>query len=157
MYICGNVQLKYFKIDIILIIMAKLHLAQQILDIIYPVGSVYLSWNSTDPKNLFGGTWTRLSGGFLYGCVSSVGTGNGTGTSTNSHTLTINEMPAHSHTLNKTGRPLYWDSGLTAMGGLTGGSTVQYTWDCGTQSAGGGKGHSHNIPYIAVFAWRRTK
>lgn len=21
---------------------------------------------------------------------------------------------------------------------------------------GGGKGHSHNIPYIAVFAWRRT-
>ena len=141
--------------------MAKLHLAQQILDIIWPVGSIYLSDNATNPNTKFGGTWVKLSGGFIYGSTITSGntysTGNGTGTATNSHTLTIDQMPAHSHTLNKTGRPLYWDSGLTAMGGLTGGSTVQYTWDCGTQSAGGGKGHSHNIPYIACSIWRRTK
>ena len=133
--------------------MAKLHLAQQILDIIYPVGSVYLSWNSTDPKNLFGGTWTRLSGGFLYGCVSSVGTGNGTGTATNSHTLTINEIPSHRHDV------------LTVWGqaegyghinvGSTSGANKADIRGLGTY-AGGGKGHSHNIPYIAVFAWRRT-
>ena len=141
--------------------MAKLHLAQQILDIIWPVGSIYLSDNATNPNTKFGGTWVKLSGGFIYGSTTTSGntysTGNGTGTATNSHTLTIDQMPSHSHTLNKTGRPLYWDSGLTAMGGLTGGSTVQYTWDCGTQSAGGGKGHSHNIPYIACSIWRRTK
>lgn len=134
--------------------MAKLHLAQQILDIIYPVGSVYLSWNSTDPKNLFGGTWTRLSGGFLYGCVSSVGTGNGTGTATNSHTLTIDQMPSHTHKQRSRGN----DGNIAQAGRDIGyeflGSSSMSIGE--TFSTGGGKGHSHNIPYIAVFAWRRT-
>ena len=139
--------------------MASLHLAQQILDIIYPVGSVYLSWNSTDPKNLFGGTWTRLSGGFLYGCVSSVGTGNGTGTATNSHTLTIDQMPTHNHFnwSNTDGFATHcvnhaWGSYVVIPKGSSG-EVYNYQKPI---SQGGGKGHSHNIPYIAVFAWRRT-
>lgn len=138
--------------------MAKLHLAQQILDIIYPVGSVYLSWNSTDPKNLFGGTWTRLSGGFLYGCVSSVGTGNGTGTATNSHTLTIDQMPSHKHKINAN-----WakDKGSAGWGATIANYSTGYIFEPAhlydeMKETGGGKGHSHNIPYIAVFAWRRT-
>ena len=138
--------------------MAKLHLAQQILDIIYPVGSVYLSWNSTDPKNLFGGTWTRLSGGFLYGCVSSVGTGNGTGTATNSHTLTIDQMPSHKHQINSN-----WarDKGSSGWGATIANYSTGYIFEPAhlygeMKETGGGKGHSHNIPYIAVFAWRRT-
>nr|DAW67372.1 MAG TPA: baseplate protein [Caudoviricetes sp.] len=142
--------------------MAKLHLAQQILDIIYPVGSVYLSWNSTDPKNLFGGTWTRLSGGFLYGCVSSVGTGNGTGTATNNHTLTIDQMPSHNHI-----KYAFGSWGASSYNRTRIGAGVYIGKDQGnpqfedqpsntTSSTGGGQGHSHNIPYIAVFAWRRT-
>lgn len=140
--------------------MASLHLAQQILDIIYPVGSVYLSWNSTNPKNLFGGTWTRLSGGFLYGCVSSVGTGNGTGTATNSHTLTIDQMPSHQHEFPD--RKIVWDAntGLNTdivQDGSYDNKIVQFRpWGTKVGATGGGKGHSHNIPYIAVFAWRRT-
>lgn len=35
--------------------MASLHLAQEILDIIYPIGSVYISVNTTNPATLFGG------------------------------------------------------------------------------------------------------
>ena len=31
-----------------------------ILDNVYPVGSIYMSVNSTDPKNLFGGTWEQI-------------------------------------------------------------------------------------------------
>lgn len=153
--------------------MAKLHLAQQILDIIYPVGSVYLSWNSTDPKNLFGGTWTRLSGGFLYGCVSSVGIGNGTGTATNSHTLTIDQIPSHDHggsvgTAWSNFMRVVGAAGTSIAGNHTPGySSASYTDTNGgnipmanhqhnISKQGGGKGHSHNIPYIAVFAWRRT-
>lgn len=32
----------------------------------YPVGSLYLSYDSTSPAGLFGGTWTDITGRFLY-------------------------------------------------------------------------------------------
>ena len=31
----------------------------------YPVGSIYISFNSTSPATLFGGTWAQLTGAFL--------------------------------------------------------------------------------------------
>ena len=63
----------------------------------YPVGALYLSYSNTSPASLFGGTWEKLSGGFLYGTSSNVGTGNGTGTSTGSVTLTANQSGLRSH------------------------------------------------------------
>lgn len=32
-----------------------------LLDLIYPVGSLYWSSNSTNPATLFGGTWTQIA------------------------------------------------------------------------------------------------
>lgn len=51
----------------------------------YPIGSIYISTNTTNPNTLFGGTWERLSGGFLYATNGSYSssTGNGTNTSSN--------------------------------------------------------------------------
>lgn len=134
-----------------------------IFDSIYPVGSIYLSSDTTNPSTKFGGTWIRVSGGFIYGSViteantNTFNTGNiGTGVNTNNHTLTVSEIPAHSHDFYNTGRNLMWDSGLDSFGGLTSGTTVQYTWDCRTKDTGGGSGHNHPIPYIACSIWRRT-
>lgn len=141
--------------------MASLHLAQQILDIMWPVGSIYLSDNATNPNTKFGGTWVRLSGGFIYGSNIASGntysTGNGSGTTTNNHTLTIDQIPNHSH-----------GQYVTANAG-TGGPSIRtdynadgvgyscYPQGCNTMGTGGGKGHCHSIPYIACSIWRRTK
>ncbi len=36
---------------------------KNIFDLIYPIGSIYMSVNSTNPKNLFGGTWVQWGSG----------------------------------------------------------------------------------------------
>ena len=33
------------------------------IDIVYPVGSIYISSNTTNPSNTFGGTWEEVSVG----------------------------------------------------------------------------------------------
>lgn len=139
---------------------------KRLCDILYPVGSIYLSTNSTSPATLFGGTWSRLKGGFLYGVTSgsTYSTGNGTGTSTNSHTLTINQMPAHEHSIrygSSTGKgvtiSIDYQTDYQVL------NIEDWAWQNSSAdgnlfaaSVGGGKGHSHDIPYIAVFMWRRT-
>lgn len=62
----------------------------------YPVGSIYMSVNSTNPSQLFGGTWVALNEGrVLIGAGTSYPAGSTGGEAT--HTLTVNEMPSHSH------------------------------------------------------------
>ena len=43
------------------------------LNLIYPVGSVYFSYTSTSPATRFGGTWSAISGRFIY--TGGTGTG----------------------------------------------------------------------------------
>lgn len=47
--------------------MTKLKLSEEVLNIIYPIGSVYMSKNSIDPSTLFGGTWQRIKGRVIVG------------------------------------------------------------------------------------------
>lgn len=72
-----------------------------IINLIYPVGSIYMSMNATNPKDLFGiGTWERCGVGKVPVGVSPdtevfSTAGNSGGSMT--HTLTVNEMPSHQH------------------------------------------------------------
>ena len=66
-----------------------------ILNLVHPVGSLYWSKNSTDPSTLFGGTWKRIKDKFILACGDSYANGSSGGEA--SHTLTVNEMPTHSH------------------------------------------------------------
>lgn len=62
-----------------------------LLDIVYPVGSIYHSMNTTSPADFVGGTWTKIKT-FLYGADVANQTGGEA-----EHTLTIDEMPKHNH------------------------------------------------------------
>lgn len=91
------------------------------LDMVYPVGSIYLSVNNTNPSTIFGfGTWVKESGGYLYGCVNTVSNSTYTGLNTQSGgsgtsgstTLTADQsgLPSHTHTITDE-----FNAGLVAM------------------------------------------
>ncbi len=134
----------------------------------YPVGSIYLSVNDTNPATLFGGTWERISQGrFLLGAGSNAANntnywGSYPAGSTNfparemggeaTHTLTVDEMPSHTHY-----ERLEWSN--TAGWGVTGtGPNANAVVDQGsvTGSTGGGKPHNNMPPYLVVFMWERV-
>lgn len=69
------------------------------LDKVYPVGSIYMSMGETEPGTLFGGTWSKIEGRFLYAVEGgSVPTGTTGGKA--SVSLTTSNMPSHRHELN---------------------------------------------------------
>lgn len=72
------------------------NLKSPLVDLIYPVGAIYTSTASTNPKTLFGGTWTQITNTFLLGAGSSYSAGSTGGAAT--HTLTSAQMPSHTHT-----------------------------------------------------------
>lgn len=95
---------------------ASVDTTQQILNMIYPVGSIYMSVNNVSPATFIGGTWTALTDRVLIGAGSSYAV-NATGGATShthtsaththtsaahthttaGHTLTVNEIPSHNH------------------------------------------------------------
>lgn len=128
--------------------------AQSILDFIYPVGSIYLSYSHVDPGTLFGGTWTRISNAFLWAVDAGGEIGLTGGEKT--HTLTIAEVPKHSHGIR-------WTSSSGNAGGTSQANPMVRYGDTGTGYAGattvetgGGGAHNNMPPYIQVSAWRRT-
>ena len=118
-----------------------------IFDAIYPVNSIYISYSHTNPATLFGGTWERLTDGFLWATRASDIIGQTGGVK--EVTLAENQIPAHSHGSVYSGNV----SGTKTHAWLaSGGSSMAY----GTVSTGGGQAHNNMPPYIQVSIWRRT-
>lgn len=97
----------------------------------YPIGSIYMSTNSTDPGTLFGGTWQALNEGrVLIGASASHPAGETGGEET--HTLTTREMPSHSHSGSTDSAGSHSHSGSATSSGdhkhsITYGSGEQYS------------------------------
>ena len=138
---------------------------QSILDFIYPVGSIYLSYNHTNPGTLFGGTWERIENAFLWATDASGTIGQTGGEKT--HTLTVDEMPSHQHTLIRPQwyssdgtEPLSTQHGTSSIYGTTASTTKHFKAtvqsNSGIQAVGGGGAHNNMPPYIQVSVWRRT-
>ena len=129
---------------------------------IYPVGSIYMSVNSTDPSDLFGGEWERIKDTFLLASGDTYEGGSTGGEAT--HTLTTDEMPshthtqnAHSHTIGSLKRYDISGNGGAAVGDGYG-NTNNYKTGSTTatnQNTGGGQAHNNMPPYLAVYCWVR--
>lgn len=149
---------------------------------IYPVGSIYMSANSTNPTTLFGGTWTQLKDQFLLCAGSTYSAGSTGGSATHVHSttaiaLTEAQLPQHTH------KGLYWidpDNPNYVVTLNTGTYGYHLNWNgqgnTSTNGAGAnensmrvgktgsGQTHSHGNtgstsnmpPYLAVYVWKRT-
>jgi|SRR5574344_613857 hypothetical protein len=139
----------------------------------YPIGAIYMSVDSTNPENIFGGSWEQIKGRFLLGVGQpSVNGDNTWGTIGNTnynstagttggqsvHTLTLPEIPSHNHAIysgwseNSPGRDAYryqyWGSNDLSW---------KETPNLSTGYRGGDGAHNNMPPYFAVYIWRRTK
>lgn len=152
----------------------------------YPVGSIYMSINDTNPSLLFGGEWVQLKDRFLLGAGVNYSRGEDNEHSVGgeaSHTLTENEMPSHNHTQAKHSHsPGSSRKFLTAPSGSTWGEVQGanvsgsgwhyigtsnksnfdvYVSNSGEATpainkTGGGKAHNNMPPYLIVYMWQRT-
>lgn len=129
-----------------------------LVDLFYPIGSIYMSTDTTNPQSRFTGTyWLPIYNRFLLGAGDTYKAGTMGGEAT--HTLTRSEIPSHYHDeyLGNDGGP---DS---APSGYSGWPSIAYTskktwWATGskTSAAGGNGAHNNMPPYLAVYMWRRV-
>ncbi|EAX68896.1 tail fiber protein, putative [Trichomonas vaginalis G3] len=146
-------------------------LKTEILQTLYPIGSIYTSMNSTRPEVVLGfGTWTQIVDRFLYCANSSKETGG-------SKTISGENLPAHSHYIDLSTsqagwhKHRYWDwSGMTKGKGYDVKDNVQFAINCYWSNTEGGGNHTHHVsgytqttgqskdympPYMTVYAWYR--
>lgn len=128
-------------------------LRQLVLPYVYPVGSIYTNASdSTNPATLLGfGTWTAFGAGKVMVGINSSDADFDTAGETGgakTHTLTVDEIPSHSHTV---------FGALNAETGTTRrqlGATTSN--DVTSDATGGGQAHNNLQPYVVVYLWQRT-
>lgn len=137
----------------------------RLMDKVWPVGSIYMSLDATDPSVRFGGVWERIQNAFLLAASDAHPAGESGGEE--NHALTIDEMPNISGTIE-----MHGVGTGTSIAGATGvfyGGYYQssYAQPVGNASAGsfayiglafgGNQPHNNMPPYLAVYIWKRIK
>lgn len=141
-------------------------LPNSLTDLVYPVGSVYMSINDTDPSLLFGGVWEQIKDRFLLSAGDNYTAGDIGGEA--NHVLTVDEIPSHNHTYGESGYNALITNATAAfqsgdMGSQSGTGRhypftttgAQYIRSTNTNSAGGGQAHNNMPPYLTVYMWQR--
>ena len=133
-------------------------LASMLIEMMYPIGSIYISVYSLDPSIQFGfGTWEKIEGKFLLGASSQFPAGSEGGEV--EHTLTELEMPAHDHEFDR--HQLWRDEQVppstTTMGnGYGANNKTLPIYTDSTVATGAGEAHNNMPPYLSVYIWKRV-
>ena len=128
------------------------NISSTIFDNIYPVGSIYMSVNNTNPANLFGGTWTQLKDRFLLGAGSTYTNGSTGGSAT--QRLSVANLPSHTHPQYVATNGGSTSANLDYNGWVSNGKAVAQ----GIPTGATGQGTKFDImpPYLVVYMWQRT-
>ena len=156
------------------------------IDKVYPIGSIYMSVNSTSPATLFGGTWVRWGNGRIPIGVDTSQTEFNTVEKTGgekTHTLTAAEMPQHNHSISAqtvatTSNGAHTHSAKYSNTANSNGSAARVNGNGNlegypinsngahthnvtipahnTDSKGSGTAHNNLPPYITCYMWKRT-
>lgn len=131
-----------------------------LLNSVFKVGYVWVSYTSTSPASIIGGSWTAITGHFPY---FNAGTSTG---GSNSHTLTADQLADHRHQIGLDQDAYYTqnaDSGYTVHNSGnyfsdSGNATWAWSGGLGDMSGTWASGHGHNnMPaYQTLYAWRRV-
>lgn len=144
-------------------------------DIIYPVGSIYMNVNNTNPSLLFGGTWEQIRGKFLVGVDSSDTdfntSGKTGGTKNHSHIYGVQYNGYYGALYSKDQRLIRLYNGETDAfvesyytqnsSSETGNNGVQQTsgstFDTSVYETKTPTTKTSNLPpYMTVYMWKRT-
>lgn len=135
----------------------------------YPVGSIYITWDNTNPQTFMGGTWVRMAEGRgLFGVGRSTGR-NGIADNVGEHeesgdwkhTISVDEMPSHNHGVyiqNTSGDPQVnapqWT--IAFPNNWKQYSSATRLLASSTTNKGGNQSFYIMPPYIGIYVWRRT-
>lgn len=136
-------------------------------NLFFPIKKVVIFNDNDDHSNYLGFTWERIASGKMLVGIDSADTDFNTIGKTGGekeHTLTINEMPAHSHKLQGNTNVVFDESSIypyllaSAKRGYVNGDSVVlgdgYTIN-DTTNTGGGQSHNNMPPYQVVALWQR--
>lgn len=173
-YTVNEIEEKLAKVDT---------LTNTILSKVYPVGAIFLSTVNTNPATYLGfGTWSIWGSGRVPVGVNTSDSNFNTVEKTggaSTHTLTLAQIPKHSHSVSGTAASAgghthrsaykrvdaYGSGSMDAVhwtnykdGEVTTSSNGAHTHSVsGTAASQGGSGAHNNLqPYITCYMWKRT-
>lgn len=119
-------------------------LDKSLIDMVYPVGSIYMSVNAADPAALFGGKWEQIKDRFLLAAGDAYAAGTTGGEAT--HTLTMEEVVQRDMWLSS--QPYNSDVSISINSGTEYGASTLFRQNAAP--------HNNMPPYLTVYMWKRT-
>ena len=121
-----------------------------------PIGSIIMGTGNnfatqTAVQAIYNGTWEQIKDVFLLAAGDNYIAGSTGGEAT--HTLTVNEMPKHSHNL-----PVdknYGEATTTERDRINLSSGIAYNNGYPSNETGANQPHNNMPPYLTVYMWRR--
>lgn len=126
-----------------------------VFDLVYPVGSIYITVNPVEPSLIFGGSWEQIEDRFLYAVSTVLASETEGGAKSHKHIAPIGYESSSQYfgTINVNGNTTSFDK----VGGY---NTVKRDAGGGTIPSGISAYYTETVsnmpPYMTVYMWKRT-